>query len=157
MTPNHRPFCIAVLTVALIAVAATTQAFIVDWMPVFGVVNGVDVARLNVALADIPSGPCRVSLAFVDGDGVMVWNPGDFTLNGVEGVFIDFIGNPDARVGSRVRLRARVALADPQESPGCAVGARISVEVFDRVTRATRFIITDTLKSPEPHLAGANQ
>jgi hypothetical protein len=87
----------------------------------------------------------------------MVWNPGDFTLNGVEGVFIDFIGNPDARVGSRVRLRARVALADPQDSPGCAVGARISVEVFDRVTRATRFVITDTLKWPEPHLAGANQ
>jgi hypothetical protein len=67
-------------------------------------------------------------------------------------VFIDFIGNPDARVGSRVRLRARVTLADSQEFPGCAVGARISVEVFDRVTRATRFIMTDTLKSPEPHL-----
>ena len=45
MTPNHRPRWIAVLMVALLAVAATTQAFIVNWMPVFGVVNGVDVAR----------------------------------------------------------------------------------------------------------------
>ena len=72
-------------------------------------------------------------------------------------MFIDFIGNPDVRAGSRIRLRARVTLADPLESPGCAVGARISVEVFDRVTRATRFIMTDTIKSPEPHLAGANQ
>jgi hypothetical protein len=152
MTPNHRARLIAVLMVALLAVAATTQAFIVNWMPVFGVVNGVDVARLNVALADVPSAPCPVSLAFVDGDGVVVWNPGDFTLRGVEGVFIDFIGNPEVRVGSRIRLRARVTLADSQEFPGCAVGARISVEVFDRVTHATRFVITDTLKSPEPHL-----
>jgi hypothetical protein len=146
-----------VLTAALLAVAATTQAFIVDWMPVFGVVNGVDVARLNVALADIPSAPCPVSLAFVDGDGRSVGDPDDFTLRGVEGVFIDFIGDPGLRVGSRIRLRARVTLADSQEFPGCAVGARISVEVFDRVTRATRFILTDTIKSPEPHLAGANQ
>jgi len=157
MTPSHRPCWIAVLTAALLAVAATTQAFIVDWMPVFGVVNGVDVARLNVALADIPSAPCPVSLAFVDGDGRSVGDPDDFTLRGVEGVFIDFIGDPGLRVGSRIRLRARVTLADSQEFPGCAVGARISVEVFDRVTRATRFILTDTIKSPEPHLAGANQ
>jgi hypothetical protein len=82
MTPNHRPCWIAVLTVALIAVAATTQAFIVDWMPIFGVVNGVDVARLNVALADTRSGPCRVSLAFVNGDGNMVGDPNEFTLVG---------------------------------------------------------------------------
>jgi len=157
MTPDHRARLIAVLMVARLAVAATTQAFVVDWMPVFGVVNGVDVARLNVALADIPSAPCTVSLAFVDGSGRSVGNPEDFTLRGVEGVFIDFVGDPQIRPGSRLRLRARVALADPQEFPGCAVGARISVEVFDRVTRATRFIITDTIKSPEPHLAGANQ
>jgi hypothetical protein len=146
-----------VLTVALIAVAATTQAFIVNWMPIFGVVNGVDVARLNVALADIPSAPCDVSLVFVDGDGRIIGDPNIFTLQGVEGVFIDFIGDPGLRPSSRIRLRARVTLADPQEFPGCAVGAKISVEVFDRVTRATRFIITDTIKSPEPHLAGANQ
>jgi hypothetical protein len=152
MTPSHRPCWIAVLTAALIAVTATTQAVVVDWMPVFGVVNGADVARLNVALADIPSAPCPVSLVFVDGDGRMIGDANVFTLQGGEGVFIDFIGNPDARVGSRVRLRGRVTLADSQEFPGCAVGARISVEVFDRVTRATRFILTDTLKSPEPHL-----
>jgi hypothetical protein len=157
MTPSHRPCWIAVLTAALLAAAATTQAFVVDWMPVFGMVNGADVARLNVALADIPSAPCPVSLAFIDGDGRSVGNPEDFTLRGVEGVFIDFVGDPQIRPGSRLRLRARVALADSQEFPGCAVGARISVEVFDRVTRATRFILTDTIKSPEPHLAGANQ
>ena len=157
MTANHRSRWIAVLMVALLATAATTQAFIVNWMPVFGVVNGVEVARLNVALADIPSAPCSASLAFVDGDGRMIGDPNVFTLQGIEGVFIDFIGNPDARVGSRIRLRARVSLADSQEFPGCAVGARISVEVIDRVTRATRFIMTDTVKSPEPHLAGANQ
>jgi hypothetical protein len=153
----RRPGLITLLMVAMLALAPTAGAFIVNWMPIFGVVNGLDVARLNVALADIPSTPCRVSLAFVDGDGVMVWNPGDFTLRGVEGVFIDFIGDPNTRVGSRIRLRARVTLADALESPGCAVGAKISVEVFDRVTRATRFIMTDTIKSPEPHLAGANQ
>jgi len=40
-------------------------------MPIVGVVNGLDVARLNVALGDVPSGSCRVALAFVDGDGSM--------------------------------------------------------------------------------------
>jgi hypothetical protein len=124
MTPNHRPCWIAVLTVVLIAVAATTQAFVVDWMPVFGVVNGVDVARLNVALADVPSAPCLVSLAFVDGDGRMIGDPNQFTLERTEGVFIDFIGDPGLRPGSRIRLRARVALADAEEFPGCAVGAK---------------------------------
>jgi hypothetical protein len=149
---RHTFVRVMMLLVALVALAPAAEAFIVDWMPIFGVVNGIDVARLNVALADIPSGPCRVSLAFFNGDGIMVGDPDDFTLQGVEGVFVDFIGDPNIRVGSRVRLRARVALADPQEFPGCAVGAKISVEVFDRVTRATRFIITDTVKSPEPHL-----
>jgi len=148
---------IALLTVALLAFAPDADAFIIQLMPIFGVVNGVDVARLNVALADIPSGPCPVSLTFVDGDGRMIGDPNIFTLVGIEGVFIDFIGDPGLRVGSRIRLRARVALADPLESPGCAVGAKVSVEVFDRVTRATRFIMTDTIKSPEPHLAGAHQ
>jgi len=149
---RHTLVRVVVVLLAVVALAPAAEAFIVDWMPVFGVVNGVDVARLNVALADIPSGPCSVSLAFFNGDGIMVGNPDDFTLQGVEGVFIDFIGNPDARVGSRLRLRARVTLGDPQEFPGCAVGAKVSVEVFDRVTRATRFTITDTVKSPEPHL-----
>jgi hypothetical protein len=111
-----RHLCVAVLVVALLALSPTAEAFIVNWMPIFGVVNGLDVARLNVALADVLSGPCHVSLGFVNEEPRMVQDPEDFTLQGVEGVFIDFIGDPNLRVGSRVRLRARVALADPQES-----------------------------------------
>jgi hypothetical protein len=149
---RHKHLWVVALMVALLALAPVAEAIVVDWMPVFGVVNGLDVARLNVALSDLPPGPCRVSLAFFNGNGDMIGDPGLFTLQGIEGVFIDFIGDPGIRVGNRVRLRARVTLADSQELPGCAVGARISVEVFDRVTRATRFIITDTIKGPEPHL-----
>jgi hypothetical protein len=149
---RHKHLGVVALMVALLALAPAAEAIIVDWMPVFGVVNGLDVARLNVALADLPPGPCRVSLAFFNGNGNMIGDPNQFTLQGVEGVFIDFIGDPGIRPGTRVRLRARVTLADPQEFPGCAVGARISLEVFDRVTRATRFIITDTIMGPQPHL-----
>ena len=112
---RHKHLWVVALLVALLALAPTVEAAFNGFMPVFGIVNGVDIARLNVALADLPPGPCLVSLAFVNGNGDMIGDPNLFTLRGIEGVFIDFIGDPGLRAGGRVRLRAQVTLADPQE------------------------------------------
>ena len=87
--------------------------------------------------------PCPVTLAFIDSNGTPI-SPEPHLVRGGAAVHTDFIGNPDARVGDRLQIRAQVTVGDPNEFIGCAGKTLVaSVEVVDRLTRATHIILTN--------------
>ena len=120
---------------------------------IFGVVNGIQVARLNVVLQPPPddSLPCPVTLAFIDSRGRLLGGPDTFPVRGGEAVHTDFSGDSNSRVGDRLPIRATVMIQDPENFPGCAgKTALASVEVIDRLTRATHVILTNPVKVEPP-------
>jgi hypothetical protein len=119
---------------------------------IFGVVNGVQVARLNVVLQPPPDGdlPCLVTLAFMDSQSRLLGGPDTFLVRGGEAVHTDFIGDPNARVGDRLQIRATVMVQDPENSLCAGKTAIASVEVIDRLTHATHVILTNPVKVEPP-------
>ena len=145
---RHRKVFIVAALAALTG-ASSAQAIIIYDFPIFGVVNGAQTARLNAVLSPLPDQdlPCPASLAFVDSQGKGVGNPDDFQLRGGAAVHADFIGDPGLRVGTRLEIRAQVAVGDPDDFPGCANGVLTSVEVIDRLTNVTHYIVTNPVKT----------
>jgi hypothetical protein len=113
---------------------------------IFGVVNGVQVARLNVVLSPPPDTdlPCSVTLAFIDSNGIPVASPEPHLLRGGAAAHTDFFGDPNTRVGDRLQIRAQVTVGD------CAGAVLASVEVIDRLTHATHGILTNPVKVEPP-------
>jgi hypothetical protein len=83
-----------------------------------------------------------VTLAFVDSQGNQLGGPDTFELQRGVAVHSDFIGDPNTLILRRVQLRAQVTIGDPGLFPSCAGGVLTSVEVVDRITRATHVILT---------------
>ena len=148
MSHHRLPLIAAGLLVAVLAVIGTAEAIIIYDFPIFGVVNGTQVARINAVLIVGPE-YCPVTLAFIDSQGVMIIGPEYRLVQGVA-AHADFVGDPNARSGERLQIRAQVTVGDPQISPGCAGGVLTSVEVVDKLTRATHFIMTNPTKSEVP-------
>ncbi len=151
---NHprlpKPLIVAGL--AVLALVSVAEAIIIYDFPIFGVVNGAQTARINAVLTPPPEGDmtCPVTLAFIDSQGNQVGDPQIFQLRGGAAVHTDFIGNPDARALERLEIRAQVMYGDPNEFPGCARGVLASVEVFDKLTRATHVILTNPVRVETP-------
>jgi hypothetical protein len=126
--------------------ARTAEAVIciIHDFPIFGVVTGTQFARINaVLLPYIEQGPpCPVTLAFVDSQGNQLGRPDTFELQRDVAVHSDFIGDPNTLILRRVQLRAQVTIGDPGLFPSCAGGVLTSVEVVDRMTRATHVVLT---------------
>ena len=120
------------------------DAIIIHDSPIFGVVNGTQTARINAVLQSPPEPdlPCPVTLRFLDSQGNQIGDPGIFELRDGVAAATDFIGDPGLRVGQRVVVRAEVSIRDPSTFPACAGGVLASVEVVDRLTRATHLILT---------------
>ncbi len=145
---HYRPFKALVVAGALsmaMANARTAEAVIciIHDFPIFGVVTGTQFARINaVLLPDIEQGPpCPVTLAFVDSQGNQLGGPDTFELQRGVAVHSDFIGDPGLHTLRRVQIRAQVTIGDPGIFPSCAGGVLTSVEVVDRMTRATHVIL----------------
>jgi hypothetical protein len=120
---------------------------------IFGVVNGVQVARLNVVLSPPPDTdlPCSVTLAFIDSQDRLLGGPDTFPVRGGEAVHTDFTGDSNGRVGDRLPIRATVMVHDSESLPGCAGKTVLaSVEVIDRLTHATHVILTNPVKVEPP-------
>ena len=151
MSHHRLPLIAAGLLVAVLAVIGTAEAIIIYDFPIFGVVNGAQVARLNAVLQPPPDSdlPCPVILAFIDSNGIPI-SPEPHLLQGGRAAHTDFIGNPDPRGGDRQKIRAQVTIGDPDDFPGCAGGVLTSVEVVDKLTRATHFIMTNPTRSEVP-------
>jgi hypothetical protein len=145
---HYRPVKALVIAGALsmgMAHARTAEAVIaiIHDFPIFGVVTGTQFARINaVLLPYIEQGPpCPVTLAFVDSRGNQLGVPETFELQRGVAVHSDFIGDPNTQILRRVQLRAQVTIGDPSIFPSCAGGVLTSVEVVDRMTRATHVIL----------------
>ena len=146
---HYRPFKALVVAGALsmgmghAPIAEAVIAIIHDF-PVFGVVTGTQFARINaVLLPYIEQGPpCPVTLAFVDSQGNQLGGPDTFELQRGVAVHSDFIGDPNQHAPRRVQIGAQVTIGDPGIFPSCAGGVLTSVEVVDRMTRATQVILT---------------
>jgi len=136
------------LCVAGLIFATTAEAIIVHYFPILSIVNGVQTARINAVLVAPPDPdlPCPVSLVFTDSHGRFIGDPTLFELRGGAAVGVDFVGDPNLRGGERLQIRAAVTISDPGEFPGCAAGVLTSVEVVDRLTRATHIILTNPVE-----------
>ncbi len=149
---NHprlpKPLIVAGL--AVLALAGAAEAIIIYDFPIFGVVNGTQTARINVVLNPPPDNDCPVALTFIDSQGNQIGEPGLFRLRGGAAVHTDFIGDPNIRALERLEIRAQVTVGDPDEFPGCAGGVLASVEVFDKLTRATHIILTSPVRVETP-------
>jgi len=146
MSNNRLSALLIVPGLVVLVMAGAAEAIETNnWFPLFGVVNGVQGARINAVLAKPPESdlPCPVSLVFIDSEGHSIGNPDIFQLRGGAAVGVNFIGNPDVPVGERLEIRAQVTIADLNQFPGCADGVLTSVEVVDRRTRSTRIILTN--------------
>jgi hypothetical protein len=152
---QHR-FCkhLIVAGLAVFVFTSIAEAVVIHYFPIFGIVNGVQTARINAVLQAPPDSdlPCPVSLVFIDSQGRSIGDPNIFQLRGGAAVGVDFVGNPDALFGERLEIRALVTYptqptpfgnADPNQFPGCAAGVLTSVEVVDRRTRSTQIILTN--------------
>lgn len=148
----RRSLVVAGLLVAGLALANAAEAIIIYDFPIFGVVNGTQTARINAVLTPPPDTdlPCPATLAFLDSQGNQLGGPDTFDLRGGVAVHADFIGNPDVRVLRRLEIRAQVTIGDPGIFPGCAGGALTSVEVVDKPTHATHFILTNPVRLETP-------
>ena len=133
-----------VASLALLALASAAEAIIIYDFPIFGVVNGAQTARINAVLQQPPDPdePCPVTLTFIDSQGNQIGDPGLFELRGGAAVHTDFVIDPNSRVGQRLAIRAQVTIGDPGIFPGCAGGVLTSIEVIDRLTRATHLLLT---------------
>jgi hypothetical protein len=136
---------------ALLIPASGAEADVIQAFPIFGVLNGVETARLNAVLTSLDGElPCPVTLAFIDSQGSMVGNPSDFELRGGVAVRTDFVGNPNIRLHERLEIRAQVTSGNPDVFPGCRAGVLASVEVFDKGTLATSIILTNPVRVEPP-------
>ena len=130
-----------------IAYAGTAEAVIaiIHDFPIFGVVNGTQTARINAVLLPYleQAPPCPVTLAFFDSQGNQLGGPDTFELRGGAAVHSSFIGDPGIRILQRLQIRAQVTIGDPGLFPGCAGAVLTSVEVVDKITRATHLILTN--------------
>lgn len=149
---HHRPFKVLVAAGALfvgMANGRTAEAVIaiIHEYPIFGVVTGAQFARINAVLLPYieQQPPCPVTLAFFDARGSLLGGPDTFELRSGAAVHSDFIGDPNQHPLQRVQLRAQVTIGDPNTFPGCAGGVITSVEVVDRITRATRVLLSTPL------------
>jgi hypothetical protein len=142
--PRALSFTVVGLVIGMLALAGLAEAIIIYDFPIFGVVNGAQTARINAVLQAPPDPdlPCPVTLTFLDSQGNQIGDPGLFELRGGRSVTADFIGDPNQHLGQRLAIRAEISIGDPGISPGCAGGVLTSVEVIDRLTRATHFILT---------------
>ena len=129
---------------SLALLTGTAEAIIIYDFPIFGVVNGAQTARINAVLQapPDPEAPCPVTLAFVDEQGNQIGDPGLFELRGGAAAHTDFVIDPNSRGGQRLGIRAQVTIGDPGIFPACAGGVLASVEVIDRLTRATHLLLT---------------
>jgi len=135
---------------ALIAVALTGRAGAqearVDSTAHFGLVGIVanaEVARVNAALAtptDLQS-TCPIVVTFIDDQGNIIGDPTQRLLQGFGIQFVDFTGDRSIQPGTRVPLRATVAIGDPGLDPACAGGVLLTMEIFDQVSRLTRLVL----------------
>jgi hypothetical protein len=135
---------LVVASLALLALAGAAEAIIIYDFPIFGLVNGAQTARINAVLSQPPEPDalCPVTLTFIDARGNQIGDPGLFELRAGAAVQSDFIGDPNQRVGQRLAIRAQVTIGDPNTFLACAGGVLASVEVIDRLTRATHLILT---------------
>jgi hypothetical protein len=138
---------IAVCLLIGIAYAGTAEAVIaiIHDFPIVGVVNGAQTARINAVLLPYieHQASCPVTLSFLGGDGNVIGDPNLFELRAGVAVHQDFIGDPNTRPLDRVKVRPQVTISDPNQFPGCAGGVLTSVEIIDRLTRATHVILTN--------------
>jgi hypothetical protein len=151
---NHHRFRRFLILAGLagFAFAGAAQAIIIDYFPIFGVVNSAQTARINAVLSNPPEPdmPCPVTLVFFDSQGHQLGGPDTFQLRGGVAVHKDFIGDPGLRIGTRLEIRAQVTIGDPGIFPGCAVGVLTSVEVINRLTNDTHFILTNPVQAEIP-------
>jgi hypothetical protein len=129
----------------------------------FGLVEGqtarVTVVNTSADPHGYPPGPCRVSLAFVDSEGIVL-KEARLTLRPGQATSLDygFQAPPDPDRATRQDLRARIAisdLVDPGDRvsrlypPGPCVPA---VEVFETATGRTAFLVAEARMGAGPHL-----
>src|SRR5215470_3608241 len=120
---NHRLYKqLIVAGLAVLVFTSVAEALVIcGSFPIFGVVNGLQTARLNAVLNPPPDTdlPCPATLGFIDSQGRAIGNPDIFQLRGGAAVGVNFIGDPNIRVGERLQIRAVVTYSDPNEFPGC--------------------------------------
>jgi len=140
-----QPLTVAGLLIAGLILASTAEAIIIYGFPIFGIVIGAQTARINAVLQQPPEPdqPCPVTLVFFDSEGNQLGGPDTFHLRSGASVHADFTGDPGLRVGDRLQIRAHVTIGDPASFPGCAGGVLTSIEVINRLTHATHFILTN--------------
>lgn len=149
MNPVRSRKLLVVAALAALTGASSAQAIIIYDFPIFGVVNGAQTARLNAVVTPPPDSdlPCPLSLAFIDSQGNLVADPTDSLGRGGVAVHADFVGDPQIRIGTHLEIRAQVTVGDPDEFPGCGNGVLASVEVIDRLTNLTHYIVTNPVKT----------
>jgi hypothetical protein len=84
----------------------------------------------------------RVSAAQVANEIALVTN----LCSGPDCITALVFGDPGLRIGTRLEIRAQVAVGDSDEYPGCAGGVGLSVEVINRLTDDTHYIVTNPLR-----------
>jgi hypothetical protein len=153
MTHYHlpRPLTAAALLTPLFISAGNAEADVNLLFPIFGVLNGMQIARLNA----VPTSPdseqtCPVKLAFIDSQGRMIGSSNDFELQGGMAGHTDFVGDPSMKPRTRLPLRAQVMYGNPEAFPGCRAGVLASVEIFDKATEATQFVLTNPVMWEPP-------
>src|SRR4030095_3116963 len=146
---HHRMFRLpTVAGLAALVITGLAEAIIGPeyHFAIFGVVNGVQVARLNVVLQPPPDGdlPCLVTLAFMDSQSRLLGGPATLLGRGGGAGHTGLTRDSNSRAGDRLQIRATVMVQDPENSPGCAgKTALASVEVIDRRTHDTHVILTN--------------
>ena len=134
-------FLLAALTLSAPAHAQTAAQPV--RFGIVGIVNGVDNVRVNAVLATPPEPelPCPVTFQFLDSEGKGFNDPEEKVLRGGAAQSLSFIGDPSIRNGTRLPVRATVAIGNPDEFPACRSGVLLTLEVFDRLTRQTRLLV----------------
>ena len=149
----------AVSVVALLLVAAPAQAMIwCSHLFPFGLINGGQIARVDAEVTDTVDGsmPCPmdpmlmfpVEVSFHDRTGKMIGDPTMFTLEQGQGVIesADFKGDPSMPIGRRTENRATVMIMAPSEKHiHCLAEVRLSLQVFDRLTMRTQYILSEVV------------
>ena len=142
---RHRKL-VVITALATLAGAGSAEAVIINYFPVFGIVMGMQAARINAVLGGYGNPeelPCPVTLTFIDSQGNAYGDPDQFQLRGGVAVHTDFYGDPNQRNATRLAIRAQVAYGNPNQFPGCAGGVLTSVEVIDHSTKQTHLILTN--------------
>src|SRR5262245_18652894 len=107
---SRHAFCkhLSVAGLAVFLFTKVAEADTINYFPMFSIVNGLQTARINAVQVEPPDPdlPCPVSLVFIDSQGRAIGDPNDFQLRGGAAVSVDFIGDPNARAGGRLPIRA---------------------------------------------------